>query len=80
MQQFLSEGEPGNITDYLEQEVVRDLKREYGDILYEPDMGLAPALREIFAETGRQFIFLIDEWDCVRDRSQKICRDSTLIF
>ncbi len=71
MQQFLSEGEPGNITDYLEQEVVRDLKREYGDILYEPDMGLAPALREIFAETGRQFIFLIDEWDCVMREKQE---------
>ena len=27
--------------------------------------GLAAALRDIFVETDRQFIFLIDEWDCV---------------
>ncbi len=41
---------------------------------------LAEALERIYAKTEKQFIFLIDEWDCVRDRSQKICRDSTLIF
>ena len=70
MQQFLSEAAPGKITDYLGQQVLRDLKKEYGEILDGQDMGLATALREIFVETGRQFIFLIDEWDCVMRERQ----------
>ena len=32
---------------------------------------MAAALREIFVETGRQFIFLIDEWDCVMRERQE---------
>lgn len=71
MQQFLSEAENGKTTDYLEREVLRDLRKVYGQILCEPDMKLAAALREIYAETGRQFIFLIDEWDCVMRERQE---------
>lgn len=71
MQQFLSEAEGGRITDYLEKEVLRDLRKVYGDVLREPDIRLAAALREIYAETGRQFIFLIDEWDCVMRERQE---------
>lgn len=77
MQQFLSEAEDGKITDYLEQEVLRDLRKAYGDILCAPGMRLAAVLREIYAETGRQFIFLIDEWDCVmreRPEAEKLQR------
>ena len=33
--------------------------------------GLAAALRDIFVETDRQFIFLIDEWDCVMRERQE---------
>lgn len=71
MQQFLSEAENGKITDYLEKEVLRDLKKVYGEVLCEPEISLAAALREIYAETGRQFIFLIDEWDCVMREKQE---------
>ena len=65
MQQFLIEADPGNVTEYLEQEVLRELRKEYADILEREGRGLAAALRDIFVETDRQFIFLIDEWDCV---------------
>ncbi|MCM1258852.1 MAG: ATP-binding protein, partial [Roseburia sp.] len=35
------------------------------------DIRLAAALRKIYAKIGREFIFLIDEWDCVmRERQQ----------
>ena len=71
MQQFLSESRRGKATDYLEQEVLRELKKEYGDFLYERDMRLTAALKEIFVETDRQFIFLIDEWDCVMREKQE---------
>lgn len=71
MQQFLIEADSGKVTEYLEQEVLRELKKAYGSCFDRPDIGLAPALREIFAETDRQFIFLIDEWDCVMRERQE---------
>lgn len=71
MQQFLIEADAGKVTEYLEQEVLRELKKEYEDILTRADVGLASALREIFVETDRQFIFLIDEWDCVMRERQE---------
>ncbi|MBD5471024.1 MAG: AAA family ATPase [Lachnospiraceae bacterium] len=71
MQQFLIEAEPEKVTEYLEQEVLRELRKEYNEILNRQNMGLAAALREIFAETDRQFIFLIDEWDCVMRERQE---------
>ncbi len=71
MQQFLIEAKPGEVTDYLEQEVVEELRREYGGVLGGRDWRLAAALRRIFADTGREFIFLIDEWDCVMRERQE---------
>ena len=65
MQQFLSEGAPGEMTDYLEQEVLDELNEEYEEILKGRERGLAAALRRIYVKTDREFIFLIDEWDCV---------------
>ncbi len=53
------------ITDYLQQEVLEELEEEYGELLKRWDIGLAAALRKIYAKTGKEFIFLIDEWDCV---------------
>lgn len=71
MQQFLIEADSGSVTDYLEQEVLRELRKEYGEYINRPGIGLAAALREIFVETNRQFIFLIDEWDCVMRERQE---------
>ena len=71
MQQFLIEADAGKVTEYLEQEVLRELKKEYADILTRENIGLAAALREIYVETDRQFIFLIDEWDCVMRERQE---------
>ncbi len=71
MQQFLIEAEAGKITEYLEQEVLEELREEYGEILTDQVRGLAAALRKIYARTGRQFIFLVDEWDCVMRERQE---------
>ena len=71
MQQFLIEADAGKVTEYLEQEVTRELKKKYGEILEDRTIGLAAALREIYAETDQQFIFLIDEWDCVMRERQE---------
>ncbi len=71
MQQFLIEADVGNVTHYLEQEVLRELRKVYGRYLDREDIRFAAALREIFVETGRQFIFLIDECDCVMRERQE---------
>ena len=71
MQQFLIEAESEQITNYLEQEVLKDLRKEYNNILQDQDWGLAAALRQIYVETGNQFIFLIDEWDCIMRERQE---------
>ncbi len=70
MQQFLIEAPDGSVTQYLEQEVTEELNAEYVEILKGRSMGLAAALRKIYAETDRQFVFLIDEWDCVMRERQ----------
>ena len=54
MQQFLVEAPSGKITEYLEQQILKELKKEYGEMIDGQGMGLALALREIFAETDRQ--------------------------
>ena len=71
MQQFLIEADSGKVTEYLEREVLEELVEEHKDILQGQDMGLAAMLRKIYAKTEKQFIFLIDEWDCVMRERQE---------
>jgi len=71
MQQFLIEADPGKVTEYLEQEVLQEVKKTYDGFFRREHRGLAAALREIYVETDRQFVFLIDEWDCVMRERQE---------
>ncbi len=71
IQQFLIESYDGKVTEYLEQEVLEELWEEYGDIIRRAEIGLAAALRRIYAKTKKKFIFLIDEWDCVMRERQE---------
>ena len=41
MQQFLSEAQPGKVTDYLEQEVLEEIREEYGEFLKQQEIGRA---------------------------------------
>ncbi len=70
MQQFLIEAKKGEVTEYLEQEVLEEVLEKYGDAVNRHDVGLAAALRKIYAKTKKKFIFLIDEWDCVMRERQ----------
>lgn len=71
MQQFLIESQEEELTTYLTKEVVGELWEEYGAFLKVQELGLAAILRKIYARTDKQFIILIDEWDCVmRERKE----------
>ena len=71
MQQFLIGSKKQEVMEYLEQEVLEELLEEYGVYINRPGIGLADALRKIYAKTGKKFIFLFDEWDCVMRERQE---------
>lgn len=61
MQQFLIRAKDREVTEYLEQVVLADIRKEYGNLFPERETSLAAALEQIYAETEKAFIFLIDE-------------------
>ncbi len=71
MQQFLVGAKKQDVTEYLEQEVLEELLDEYGTFIKNTEIGLADALRRIYAKTEKKFVFLIDEWDCVMRERQE---------
>ena len=71
MQQFLIGAKSQKVTEYLEQAVISDIRRVYGTLIPEQETTLATVLEHIYYATDREFIFLIDEWDCVMRERQE---------
>ena len=65
MADFLDREKTDEMLDYLKTEIMEELYEAYEAYLRSPAMGLSVALQKIYAKTGKQFLFLIDEWDCV---------------
>ena len=71
MQQFLIETRgQADLTEYLEQTVIDEIREVYGDLLLGREVMLAAVLRRIYTRTKKKFIFLVDEWDCVMRERQ----------
>ena len=71
MQQFVIGTENQAVLRSLEKKVLEELWEMYGSYIKNTDAGLADALMKIYAKTGKTFIILIDEWDCVmRERHE----------
>lgn len=51
--------------DKIRSAVIKDLESEYGGYFTEDQYGLPGVLDQIYAQTKKGFIFIIDEWDCV---------------
>ncbi len=45
--------------------VTRDLRREYPDVEYYKPNNLIKSLGDVYAEKGRRFVVIIDEWDSI---------------
>lgn len=75
MQQIISSAGNMEFTDYLQQEILAELREVYPDFVSEKETRLPSALEDIYAKTRQRFVFIIDEWDCVF-REQK--QDSAL--
>ena len=67
IQRFLEkEQDLDTFIDEIEKRVISDLTREFSDFQnFTVDSRLKTMLEQIFAETEKGFIFIIDEWDCV---------------
>ena len=72
MQEFLIQVKsPEELIDYLQEEVIVDLLDVYAEQMREQEQNLVRALKTIYSKTGRGFVFIIDEWDCLF----RECRD-----
>ena len=66
MQEFLSETHDIEaLVARLQSFVCRELKMAYPDITLFDPQSLPQTMSDIFAQTGNQFVIVIDEWDCV---------------
>lgn len=64
MQDFLSStNSMDEMLAMLQTRIVSDLKREYPDEV--SGSSLVFAMQDVYAKTGRPFVILIDEWDCL---------------
>lgn len=66
MQDFLSA--TCGITDMkalIEKSILWDLLEEYPDVRYFDNSSLTRSLQDIYTQTKKSFVFIIDEWDCV---------------
>ncbi len=66
MQDFLSQAADAEfLTEYLQEKVLRDLRKVYDDVADFSENSLIDVLLQIHAETETAFVFIIDEWDCI---------------
>ena len=66
MQEFLSQTK--NIEEMIElvkKSVVWDLLDKYPDFRYFDNTNLMRTMQDVYSKTKRQFVVIIDEWDCV---------------
>lgn len=71
MQHFLLRAKDQPMTEYLEQTVINELKKTYGELFSSQETLLASVLEQIYDAAGKKFVFLIDEWDCIMREQQE---------
>lgn len=66
IQQFIyNESHLEIFMDEIQKMVIRELRAEYGNCFEEDSYGLPGILRQLYGQSGKRFVFIIDEWDCV---------------
>lgn len=83
MQEFLSNSaDMTMLLTLLKKAILRDLLREYPDFDYLMPDKLLFTMQDIYNETHRQFVIIIDEWDCIfrEEKNHKEQQDQYLDF
>lgn len=75
----------GNVPDmitYIHREVIRELRDEYPDLVDEKAISLPVVLADINVKTKKQFVIIIDEWDCLfrEEKDNKAIQDEYIEF
>ena len=66
MQEFLSRAKDiEGLLSRLRRIVLRDLLRAYPDVDYFDREDLVECMQDVYQETQRPFVIVIDEWDCI---------------
>ena len=66
MQSFLSATHSmDEMLEVFQKRIIADLKRGYPELVMDGESSLVFAMNDIYANTSRPFIILIDEWDCL---------------
>jgi len=66
MQNFLSRSETvEDMLGSLQKKVIKELVKAYPDVDYEDKHDLMEVMTDIYFETQKKFVILIDEWDCL---------------
>lgn len=66
MQEFLSRSKSmEEMLERVRKLVMRDMKKEYPGIDYFDDTDLIQSMQDVYEETRRPFVVIIDEWDCI---------------
>lgn len=66
MQEFLSNSsEMGEMLDLIKKSLLWDLLEAYPEFRYFDSANLSRTLMDIYRNTQRQIVIIIDEWDCV---------------
>lgn len=66
MQEFLSQSDNCNaMLDLLKKSLLWELLEEYPDFRYFDHTNLVRTMQDIYQNTKRPFVVIIDEWDCI---------------
>ena len=50
---------------YMQKRIINDLRSEFNEYISADADNLVDVFEELYAKTKKQFIFIIDEWDCI---------------
>ena len=56
---------PLSVSEYIEKEVINELRKVYPSVPMLDDISLSKAIRQIYSSTEDQFVFVIDEYDVI---------------
>ncbi len=66
VQDFLSRaGNAEGMVSCLQEVVIREIRKMFPQLISESESYLMSALEQVYQETNRGFVIIIDEWDCI---------------
>ena len=66
MQDFLSAAHcVDDMLKMLSNDIIKDFSLEYSEVNFRDENNLMRVMQDVYAATGRPFVILIDEWDCL---------------